>query len=493
MVWGIVVGAVGVLLLFNLWWNKLRVYPPSKILARPGAKFPEGFLWGSGEDPYQHEGSSYNNDWHAWERQDPPPVDFGDKLEEGTDFWNRWREDFALAAKDGHTSHRIGVEWSRIEPEKGVYDEEALAKYEEMLRVMKEEHGFVTFLNLWHFTIPLWADEMGAWENPEFMERWEAFVEVCAKRFAKYVDYWSTMIDSQLYPLAGFMLGEIPPSIKDQKRAIKVYRTMIKAHARAYKVIKAHAKREDDPSYDAPVGQIYFFFNFHRRGFLIDVVIKRLFANIFNWGLLDGITKGKIDLFIPPFDRIKEDAPDCANTLDWIGVNYFTRAVSSFSLFAPGFISQKRQTRWITSDMDWEIYPEGIYETCKRVQARYPGIPQFITECGLADKDDSRRPRFLVEHISWVHKALEEGVDVRGFAHWSMTDNWEWARGSWPRFGMYSVDYETKERTETESARIFAKIAKANALPEELPPPLEMLQPFSRLPENPDEVPMTPV
>ena len=469
---------------FNLWWNTLRVYPPSKQLEKPGASFPEGFLWGSGEDAYQHEGNSTNNDWHAWENEVPSPIDAGDKLGSGTDFWNRYKGDFQLAADDFHTTHRIGVEWSRIEPERGVYDEDAIAVYVDMLKTMKEEHGFVTFLNLWHFTLPMWAVDAGGWENEEMMmERWEAFVTLCAQRFAPYVDYWSTMIDSQIYPLTGYMIGEIPPCQKDQKRALEVYRILVKAHGVAYHLIKEHGVRKGDAEFVPQVGQIYFFFDFHRRGFIVDAVVRKLFRDIFNWGFLDGITKGKLNLFVP-FDRMKADIPEAKDTLDWLGVNYFTRAVVSFDPFEPGLVSRRRQTQYTTSDMDWEIFPEGIYLTLKRIKKRYGDIPLFITECGLADVDDSRRPRFVVDHLAWVKKAIDDGVDVRGFFHWSLTDNWEWQRGHWPRFGMYRVDYETKERTRTETAALFAKIAKDNALPEQLPDKLPIWQLESRLPRD---------
>jgi beta-glucosidase len=456
---------------FTTWWNTARKIPPSTPLERPGAKFPEGFLWGSGEDPYQHEGHNENTDWHRWQHEGPSPIDNSERLTSGTDFWNKWPEDLQRAKDDHHNAHRIGVEWSRIEPRKGEWDDEAIAKYRDMLRTMKE-HGFVTMLNLWHFTLPLWAADEGGWINPELMDSWERYVKKCAQEFAPYVDYWSTMIDSQIYPLAGYYAGDIPPNKRDARDCLEVYQRLIHAHARAYRLLKEHARRPDDNSYEAKVGQIYFFFDFHRRGFLVDPVVRSMFRRLFNWGFLDGVIHGDVNLFIP-FAKVKEKNAELAGTMDWLGINYFTRAIVAFNPLEVGMVSRKRQTNHPHSDMEWEIFPEGLYNTVQRVRRRYGDeLELIVTECGLADADDSRRPRFIVDHLAWVHRCIEEGANLTGFMYWSLTDNWEWKHGSWPRFGLYGVDYETKERTRRGSAELFARIAAANAIPEKLPPPL---------------------
>jgi beta-glucosidase len=458
--------------LFNAWWNTARQLAPSRLEERPGAKFPEGFLWGAGEDAFQHEGGNYGCDWHEWIHSEPSPIDRGAKLTTGADFWNRWPEDLQLCKEGGHTMHRIGVEWSRIEPAPGEWDEEAIEQYVEMLRVMKEEHGFVTFLNLWHFTLPLWLAEEGGWNSPKAMEHWERYVKKCAQVFAPYVDYWSTMIDSQIYPLVGYLLGEIPPNKKDAKDAADVYVRLIWAHAKAYRWIKEHAKRPGEPDYDPQVGQVYFFFDIFPRGFVVDHAVSSLFQRLFNWAYLDGVIDGDVRVFVP-FEVRRERSPELKNTMDWLGVNYFTRMVVGLSPLERGFITQHPQKKRPMTDMDWEIFPEGLYRTVNQVRRRYgDDIPLFITECGLADAEDKLRPRFITDHLGWTHRLIEEGANIKGFFYWSLTDNWEWALGDWPRFGLYGVDYETKERIERPSARLFADIAKNNALPDELPPRL---------------------
>ena len=139
----------------------------------------------------------------------------------------------------------------------------------------------------------------------------------------------------------------------------------------------------------------------------------------------------------------------------------------SFSPFTPGFIRRETVKGHPATDMGWEIYPEGLYRLCKKISARYPGVPLIIAESGLADEQDRQRPRFIVDHLLWTHKLIDEGVPVKGYTYWSLTDNWEWAHGFWPKFGLYRVATDTLERKETRSARLYRFIASNNRLPTE--------------------------
>ncbi|MCU0845402.1 MAG: family 1 glycosylhydrolase [Spirochaetes bacterium] len=466
MSFAVIIGMSGaVLFAAVVLYGSLRRSRPSAPISIAGRRFPDGFLWATGEDAYQHEGGNLNNDWARWEAQDPSPIENGDRCGNAVDFYNRYESDFDLAARDGQNAHRVGIEWSRVEPEKGRYDEDAFRRYGAIIDAMRRR-GFVVFLNLWHFTLPLWAADEGGWESAEVMERWEALVRQCAERFGPRVDYWSTMIDAQIYALAGYAVGEIPPNQKDIRRALSVYRTLIHAHARAYHLIKIHAAPPAGAS--APrVGQIYFFFHYEPKGLLLDRVITRQMDRIFNQNLLDALYTGTIDLRVLLGPSIREHDEALRGTLDWIGVNYYTREILSFNPFKPGFIERKTCTSSPATDMGWEIYPEGIYRLCKTLGGRYPGVPLFIAESGLADAADDRRPRFILEHLAWVHRLVQEGCPITGFTYWSMTDNWEWAKGFGPKFGLYRVERATMERVETSSARLYRFIAHNNRLPEE--------------------------
>ncbi len=444
--------------------GKLRKPKPSTPIKIKGQVFPKDFLWATGEDAYQHEGGNLNNDWARWEQQSPSPIENGDQCGQCIDFYNRYEEDFKLAQADHQNAHRIGLEWSRIESEEGHYDENVLNHYEEMLRSLKDKN-FTVFLNLWHFTLPLWAADKGGWENETLMERWFAYVELCATRFGKYVDYWSTMIDAQIYALSGYALGDIPPNKQDQKLAFSIYRTMIYAHAHAYKIIKTTAETPDSGK-EPQIGQCYFFFHYEPKGYLLDRIVTRQLDEIFNWNLLDALVSGKIDLSILGGPSIKEESPLLKNTLDWIGVNYYTREIISFNPFKPGFIDRSTCDSSDTTDTGWEIYPEGLYKLCKTLESKYPGVPLMIAESGLADADDSKRPQFILDHLAWVHRFIQEGGNIFGFTYWSLTDNWEWAEGFWPKFGLYEVDLKTFERRPRPSVKLFRSIVKDNKLPD---------------------------
>ncbi|MBN1531446.1 MAG: glycoside hydrolase family 1 protein [Spirochaetes bacterium] len=441
-------------------YGNLRGIPPSGRMPLSGQEFPEGFLWATGEDAYQHEGGNLNNDWARWESQEPSPIKNGDRCGRAADFYNRYREDFDRSLGDRLMGHRIGVEWSRLEPSRGRYDEKAWRHYEAMLRAMRKRN-FTVFLNLWHFTLPLWAADSGGWEDPRLMERWEALVARCAERFGPLVDYWSTMIDSQIYALAGYALGELPPNQRDLARALEVYRILIHAHGRAYRIIKERAGAE------ARVGMIYFFFHYQAKSFFLDRLVKRQTEDIFNWKFLDALHAGRIDVNVLLGPSVREESGLYRGTLDWLGVNYYTREVLSFDPFTPGFVKRTVCDKYPATDMGWEIYPEGLYRVCREAARRYPGVPLVIAENGLADERDDRRPRFILEHLAWTHRLINEGVPIFGYTYWSLTDNWEWAQGFAPKFGLYRIDRKTMKRTETASARLLRWIAGHNRLPRE--------------------------
>ncbi len=453
-----------ILLLVTL-YGFLKSPAKSKAIQTDGQVFPEGFLWSTGEDPYQHEGGNTNTDWHRWEQQIPSPIANGDTCGACIDFYNRYEEDFSLAKADGQNAHRIGIEWSRVEPEPGIYDEEAWEHYGQMLQSLQDK-GFTIFLNLWHFTLPVWASDMGGFESDQVLQRWEAYVQQCARRFGKQVHYWSTMIDAQIYALAGYATDRIPPCVNDMERGIRMYRTLIHAHGKAYKILKKEAEvPEDAPNKSASVGMIYFFYHYEPKGVLLDRLVYKQMDRIFNWNMLDALYSGTIDINVLFGPTVREHNKDFADSLDWIGVNYYTRQLISFNPLKPGFINYTDVKKYETTDMDWEIYPEGLYRLCKKLEKRYPGVPLFIAESGLADESDRKRPQFILDHLAWVHKLIEENCPVFGFTYWSITDNWEWAEGFWPKFGLYEVNRETFERRPRKSATLFRFIATNNRLP----------------------------
>lgn len=404
--------------------------------------FPEDFMWGTAEDAYQHEGGNYNNDWYLWELKKPNPIKNDDHLGTGPDFYNRYEEDFQRAADDGQNLHRIGVEWSRIEPEDGVYDEDVLVHYSGMLKSLKDK-GFTVILNLWHFTMPIWAAEKGGFENDVVLyQDWPAFVKLCCERFSCYVDLWSTVIDAQIYAFRGWALGDIPPGKAGIIRALRMYSRMTAVHELAYDELKKTGGS------NVEVGQIYFFFDFYPASAKFkDKAACRFIDFLFNWKMLNRIYGKK--------------------KIDWLGINYYTRQIVSFDFRNPGFIEQGAGSGYAVSDMGWEIFPEGLRRISRKLTRRCRGIPFHITECGIADKNDELRPEFIKLHVQMTSELIKEGIPIKSFTYWSSLDNWEWSEGWTPKFGLYSWDPETLERSPKPSVSLFRDITLNNGLPSE--------------------------
>jgi beta-glucosidase len=286
-----------------------------------GLEFPQGFLWAAGEDAYQHEGGNVNADWFEWERGEPRPFRDGSVSGICVDFWNRWESDFTLAARDGHNAHRIGIEWSRVEPREGEYDTAALDRYGNMLRSLRAK-GFTTFVNLWHFTLPTWAAKKGGWLSDEVFAHWEAYVAECARRFRPYVDWWSTMIDAQIYVLRGWFLGDLPPLKRDKEAGLRVFSRLLDAHAAAYRIIHGernarhiaapragaeNAAEESCPcgeprtnreSHPPRVGMIYFFALYEpaRPRNPLDRFVRTQLDRFFNRNMPDALRTGRLDI-----------------------------------------------------------------------------------------------------------------------------------------------------------------------------------------------------
>ncbi len=409
-------------------------------------KFPEGFLWGAATSAYQVEGNC-KNDWTKWEeenaerlsleakekysswQQEKFPEMFNPKnyiSGRACDHYSRYEEDFNLAASGGHNAHRLSIEWSRIEPEEGKFDEGEIEHYRQVILVLKAR-GMEPFVTLWHWTEPVWFGEMGGWENKRAIEYFSRFTEKVVGEYKDLVKFWITVNEPNVGLGFGYFLGSQPPARKNIVSFLKAYFNLLGAHKKIYKLI-----HEISP--DAMVG--------HALSFM---VYQSSFWKPF----------AKIILFFPEYCS-KYFARNTMAHVDFIGCNYYKNFTLSFSKKK---ISQNEMT-----DLGWEIYPKGIYNTMLTLK-KY-NLPIYITENGLADADDSKRPEYIKQHLKWLHRAIAEGVDVRGYLYWSFLDNFEFpdSRGFWPRFGLIEIDYETLERKPRKSFYEYAKICKENSL-----------------------------
>ncbi|RJP14880.1 MAG: glycoside hydrolase family 1 protein [Candidatus Abyssobacteria bacterium SURF_5] len=416
-------------------------------------EFPAGFLWGAATAAHQVEGNTSNSDWWEWERRRGTIAD-GTTSEVACDQYNRFRSDFDLVKELGHNAHRLSLEWSRIEPEEGVFAAPALQHYRQVLEALRER-GIEPMLTLHHFTNPIWFARMGGWENPRSVEYFTRFAKVVAGEYGELVDYWITINEPAVYALMGYIDGIWPPGSKSFRHAALVLTNMLRAHGVAYHIIHETSRGR---RCNVGIAKHIRIIDPLRPGKLMDRAAARMADFIFNQWFLDAVETGRLAWPIGMGQKVQL----LSATQDFIGLNYYSREMMKFSLFQPQSLFLKTLTRpgAPTNDLGWEIYPEGLYRVLVRLK-KYRR-PIHITENGIAAADDSLRQAYLRDHLVQVHRAISKGVDVRGYFHWSLIDNFEWEEGLTPRFGLIHIDYATQKRTPRPSAAIFKKIASQN-------------------------------
>lgn len=422
---------------------------------RPEATFhfPADFKWGVAVAAYQVEGDNVNSDWWAWE-QEPGRIKEGHTSGRACDWWRNAEADLDRAAGLGLNALRLSVEWSRIEPRPGTFDDRALERYAQILRGLRER-GIEPMVTLHHFSNPRWLAERGGWEAPETVPLFARFGRRVVESLGRYCNLWCTINEPNIYAFLGYLEGRFPPGKSDLSAALRVMRNLLKGHAVAYRQI--HAIQPD-----ARVG-----FAHHMR--VLDPVNARSWLDrrtarltdfIFNQVILDALTGG---VWKPPLGFGL--ALGLRRTLDWIGLNYYTRDMIAFdrSQAQTMFSRHQRSEGAELLDGDYgEFYPRGIFRCLQRL-ARL-GLPIYITENGIPDSDDDQRPRYILTHLHQVWRAIQLCYPVMGYYHWTLVDNFEWAEGWTLRFGLIELDPATQRRRPRPSASLYADIARANAI-----------------------------
>jgi beta-glucosidase len=382
-------------------------------------RFPHGFLWGAATAAHQIEGNNVRNDWWRAEEAGVLPHRSGDAC----DSWNRWADDIRLLQEMGLNAYRMSVEWARIEPEPGRFDQSALDTYRRMLEAM-HAGGIEPLITLHHFTNPAWLADRSGWANAEVVGRFATYADRVARSFGDLVRWWVTINEPSILGLKGYLEGTWPPGrAGDLRGYLRLMRHSARAHVAGRQALKANRP-------DSLVSIAFALWPMQplRWWSPIDQVMARLG----DWGW-----QGRV---------LNRTLP----ALDWIGVNYYSRTMVGW----PWPVAQITDA---STDFGWEIYPQGLYDILRRV-GRY-GKPVVITENGIADADDDQRPDYLVAHLRQAHRAISDGVDLRGYMHWSLLDNFEWAAGYSQRFGL-----ATRDRKLRPSGRLYGTIARANAV-----------------------------
>lgn len=402
------------------------------------------FYWGASTASHQVEGGTVNQ-WSVWElsvashqaknakrRLDWIP-DF-EKFEaqatdpanyiagHGVEHYTRYREDFDILKGLGLNAFRFTVEWSRIEPEQGKFDPAAIDHYREYISELRAR-GIEPFLNLWHWTVPVWFAEKGGFAKRSNLKYFEAFVKKVTQELLPNVHYVITLNETNVYASFSYATGEWPPQERNNIKALWVYVNLISAHKRAYKIIKKY-----HPRVQVGVAQQLADIQPYEQDSISDEFVTKAMRYGWNWWWLNRIRKYQ----------------------DFVGFNYyFTDYYSKW---------HRRSPQTPVNDLGWYMEPKGILPLMRKIAKHYPGKPIFITENGVADADDKYRKWWLRETMQALDAARKEDIPITGYLHWSLLDNFEWAYGWWPEFGLVHVDRKNgMKRTVRPSAKWWAE------------------------------------
>ena len=421
--------------------------------------FPKGFMWGTATAAHQVEGKCHNN-WSEFEKgfqkNGEPNIKKGQKSGMACNHWNLYPHDVELIKELGVNHYRFSVEWSKIQPSKGKFDQEALDHYSEMIKLLLK-NDIIPVLTLHHFTHPVWFDELGAFEKEENVG---IFVEFCKKVFQEYshlVKYWCTINEPGVVAVQGYFSGMFPPGKQNPQMAAIVLKNLLLSHVETYKALK---KMKNGSS--AKIGLVKNINQFDpwRRWHILDWVISYYSNSFFNESTITFLKTGKFKVRIPGILNLVYENMDAKDSLDFFGLNYYSHNHLKFKFSLKKPFDLKYFPQDTLTDMPYVIYGEGMYRAIKFVSKM--NVPIIITENGIADAIDDRRELYIKKYLFAISKAISDGYDVRGYFYWSLMDNFEWAFGYDMKFGLYSVNHDTQVRKLRNGAKFFIDVVKVN-------------------------------
>lgn len=447
---------------------KALSFPPPRPPGLPGP-FPAGFLWGAATSAFQIEGAAAEGGrgpsiWDAFCRQ-PGRIADGSRGDVACDHYHRLDEDLDLLAWLGVDAYRFSIAWPRVQPDgAGVANERGLAFYDRLVDGLLER-GIRPFATLYHWDLPLalqegrdgWRDRVTAW-------RFADYAAIVGRRIGDRVASFATLNEPWVVATLGHERGTFAPGIADRAIAAQVSHHLLLGHGLAVDALRASGT-------GASVGIVLNLSPAHpRTDSPADAAMARLEDGLSNRWYLDPLFAGRYPEDV--LEHLGADRPEVragdletiGRPLDFLGVNYYMRTVAS-----AGEPWTPAAAGAAVTDMGWEVYPDGLAEILERLHRDYAPPPLYVTENGAAFPDtvladgveDEDRRRYLEDHVAAVRRAIDRGVDVRGYFVWSLLDNFEWASGLAKRFGIVRVDYATLERTPKRSAHWYRRLIAA--------------------------------
>ena len=406
-------------------------------------------LMGAGGSATQIDGGDLGHTWNLW--YTAGKIKDGADPAQAVDHWNKWREDTMLMARMGIQTCRIGIEWARIEPAEGCFDEFAIDRLKEELLLLNGM-GIRPLITLHHFTNPIWFEMGGGWANPKNIVYFLRYTERIVRRLGHLCDDYITINEPNVYALNGYREGIWPPGKKSLNEAVNVMSVMAAAHIRAYRLI--HRVRKEMGLTGTRVGTAV-----HMRVFVptnkanpAHVASAAMAERLFQTNFAEAVTLGKFTAPMKNYSRAKP-----GRYCDFHGVNYYSRSTVS------GLRDGARRN-CAKNDLGWEIYPQGLIQCAEKLM-KICSLPIYITENGVCDNNDAFRCRFIYDQLRVI---AASNLPIERYYHWSFLDNFEWLDGMGAKFGLVEVDPETKKRTVKKSGKFYSEIIKRRKIDEEL-------------------------
>ncbi len=459
--------------------------------------FPKNFRWGSATSAEQSEPSNIasrgGKSTTIWEQQYIENSGrFFDLEFSQNNFYEKYKSDLKIAKDLNFNSLRTSISWARLIPNGVDTNEKAVEFYRDVFKTMKE-NGLEVFVGLYHFDMPLWAQEKGGWTSREVVDKFAHYSKIAFEKFGDLVDRWATFNEPVVYVEGQYWYDFHYPNKVDFKEGIKAAWLLNVAHA---KVIKEFRKKD----LNSKIGTILNITPASPRSNNPADLKAAKYAELFQWRLFtepmlgNGFPNELIDLlnlkklWISDFITKEDEDLFASTNVDFVGINYYSPLRVKSLDYVADFSSDSAVTphthfynvyempgRRMNPYRGWEIHPKSIYKMLKTIKEEYNNIPVYISENGMGVQDEEKyrekgiiqdkyRIDFITEHLYWVHKAIEEGVNCFGYHMWTYIDNWSWMNAYKNRYGFIELDLKTNERKEKLSASWIRKVIKNNSL-----------------------------
>lgn len=428
-------------------------------------QFGPDFVFGSATASYQIEGGQTDGRgssiWDTFSRT-PGNVHNGDTGEIACDHYNRWPEDLDLMRDAGFEGYRFSFAWPRIIPQgTGAINQAGLDFYDKLIDGMLER-GIKPFATLYHWDLPSALQDKGGWANRDIAKWFADYAVLIQQKFGDRLHAIATINEPWCVSYLSHYIGLHAPGLQDVRATARAMHHVLFAHGTAVEAMRAEGAKNlgivlnqewSTPASDSEA----------------DKTAAAIYDGIYNLWFVGGVFKGQYPQnvldYLGPYmpEGFEDDMKTVSTPIDWMGLNYYTRAIIGWDDQAKLFPIRHVKGPLEKTEMGWEIYPQGMEDFLTRISGEYANCPIYVTENGIAEVEgttDPRRISYYEAHLEAVLRAKQKGADVRGYFAWSLLDNYEWAEGYEKRFGLIHVDYQTQKRTPKDSYKAFQSFLK---------------------------------